>query len=340
MNNEITSNATNSTETYCTSTTSMVYSVYQTHERSIHDGRRASETRKRTRMETCQKSKERQRVFLRQEMAKRRYLPWPRCQGRGTERGRSQSKAGQGTIKNKACATGRPSTIKAFFIMARSTLREPGKLMRDGPRYSVPVSSIHIPKKLSKVWYSRDREAIESAYVPMDNDIFSSYPEGSHCIYEFDDNRSGDVIYIGLTNDLKRRVKQHLYRKESMIRPLAQNLSVSVIDWHSDLQEARKLEKMWIQRKRPLLNTAHNIASNETYQAEIQAEHISECLKAGLTYKQALLFVENFCGSEGDYCNYKLIRSTAQMTRYRANLAPLTETEVLDLALQVCKIEQ
>ena len=164
MNNEITSNATSCPKTYCTSTTSMVYSVYQTHERSLHDGRRASATRKRTRMETCQKSKERQRILLREEMAKRRYLPWSRFQGRRTKRGRNQGKVSQSTIKNKAGTTDRRGTIN-FFIVASylpSVFQTQGKRPRD----SLPVSSIHIPPAYIKVWYT-PRYAIDRKSTSM-----------------------------------------------------------------------------------------------------------------------------------------------------------------------------
>jgi predicted GIY-YIG superfamily endonuclease len=168
-----------------------------------------------------------------------------------------------------------------------------------------------------------------------------------HLIYEFDDPRDNSVIYIGLTNNLERRVKEHV--KRGLLYPLAQELralglalSLSVIDSASDQQDGRHLEKKWIQKKKPLLNYAHNMRA--VYEREEEEEHLQrvrECMdERELTYKEAVIFVKHFCKSEGDYYNYTIISGTAQLTRKRLGLEPLAESEVLDIALELCNAEQ
>lgn len=169
-----------------------------------------------------------------------------------------------------------------------------------------------------------------------------------HRIYEFDDPRDNTVIYIGLTNAPERRFRQHLHPQKGILYPLAQELeeeglklSPFILDLTPDLQNARQLEKMWIQKKKPLLNTQHNAAAHlERQETEQYLRQINEAMETGLIYKEAVLFARHFCQSDGDYYNYTLIRSTAQLARKRSGLNPFTESEVFALALEICRVEQ
>lgn len=84
-------------------------------------------------------------------------------------------------------------------------------------------------------------------------------------IYQYHDPRTWDLVYIGLTDNLERRMKQHFYRADSPVYPLAKELRglglrlhASVLDQHADLKVARELERKHIQEKKPILNTTHN----------------------------------------------------------------------------------
>lgn len=167
-------------------------------------------------------------------------------------------------------------------------------------------------------------------------------------IYQFDDKRDSQIIYIGLTDNLDRRTREHL-RKDGLLYPLAQELRKeglkllpSIIDSSNDLEEARCLEKMHIQQKRPLLNIIHNQEGIREYRQVTQyAETLADLMEnSGLSYREAVTFHENFNCSEGDYHSYKLIRKTAQLVRGQSGGYPFTESEILALALQISRIDE
>ena len=88
-------------------------------------------------------------------------------------------------------------------------------------------------------------------------------------IYQYHDPRTWDLVYIGLTDNLERRMKQHLLRSDSPLYPLASELRglglqlhSSILDSHADLETAKQLEKKYIQEKKPILNTVYNMVSS------------------------------------------------------------------------------
>jgi GIY-YIG catalytic domain len=88
-------------------------------------------------------------------------------------------------------------------------------------------------------------------------------------IYQYHDPRSWDLVYIGMTDNLERRMKQHFFRSNSPVYPLAKELRdlglqlhSSILDSNPDFEVAKGLEKKYIQEKKPILNTIHNITSD------------------------------------------------------------------------------
>lgn len=167
-------------------------------------------------------------------------------------------------------------------------------------------------------------------------------------IYQFDDQRDKTVIYIGMTNNLARRIRQHL-SKDGLLYPLFQELRAeglellpSIIASTNYIEEARQIEKEQIQHKKPLLNRIHNQkAIYERQEAKWYAETITDLMENnGLSYREAIFCAENFLVSEGDHYNYKLIKKTAQLVRKMASERPFTESEILDIALQIYRVDR
>lgn len=101
-------------------------------------------------------------------------------------------------------------------------------------------------------------------------------------IYQYHDPRNWDLVYIGLTDNLERRMKQHLFRSDSPVYPLAAELRSiglqlhsSILDSHADLETAKQLEKKYIQEKKPILNTIYNMVSGID-QAKVTVVSIDE----------------------------------------------------------------
>lgn len=162
-------------------------------------------------------------------------------------------------------------------------------------------------------------------------------------IYQFDDQRDGTVIYIGLTNDLAVRTRKHLSSK-GLLYPLAQELKAEglelcpyVLESVEDLEEARQIEKTNIQQKEPLLNTIHNQSVIKERQAEEEYKEIIENImkNLGLNYKDAVIFDRVFNQSSGDSYTYTVIKNTAQLTRQISGAKPFSESEILSIALKV-----
>lgn len=172
-NNESTSTHQNATKNYCPMTTNVVLLSYDNDERSVHDGRRTASISQRARLESLhtQERKTEEGVPLCSEVATWRCLPWPTFKDRGNHRRPSAREAGKSSVKNKASSIGWPATAKKIIAVARSNRREPGKLMRDGPSKSLPVSSIHaLPffgKAFGYVLCIRNWVCVESLCVPM-----------------------------------------------------------------------------------------------------------------------------------------------------------------------------
>lgn len=88
-------------------------------------------------------------------------------------------------------------------------------------------------------------------------------------IYQYHDPRTWDLVYIGLTDNLERRMKQHLFRSDSPVYPLAAELRSlglqlhsSILDSNPDFEVAKELEKKYIKEKKPIMNSIHNITSD------------------------------------------------------------------------------
>lgn len=166
----------------------------------------------------------------------------------------------------------------------------------------------------------------------------------TYSIYQFDDPRTKEIIYIGVTSNPSLRFRQHL-SKRGMLYSLAQELqaegftlSGNVLETTSDFQESRELEKMWIQQKKPLLNIIYNQEGiRQREQEEWYAQKIAELIsEKGFNYKEAILYLQHFYTSEGDAYTYDIIEKAAQITaRSLGRMQPLTGTEILDIALKL-----
>jgi hypothetical protein len=151
----------------CTRTKSMLYYLcltYNNTERSIHDGRGAASIPQSARMESIQAQERQERVFLCPEMASWICLHRTSRKARGNHRRQSTGVSRQSPIEIKNAGVNRLGTIKILPV-ARSSL-EPGKLMRDGPSKSLPVSSIATHgKKCQWLYKIHGRDRKKSSYV-------------------------------------------------------------------------------------------------------------------------------------------------------------------------------
>ena len=106
-----------------------------------------------------------------------------RANGLGASTQESRREAGASPeIKNKASSSsGWLGTIKKFFVVVRSSLKQSGKLTRDGPRDSLPVLSIHTLLSYGKVLYSEAGigERKKASYV---HSPYCSLPGGSEVV--------------------------------------------------------------------------------------------------------------------------------------------------------------
>jgi predicted GIY-YIG superfamily endonuclease len=167
-------------------------------------------------------------------------------------------------------------------------------------------------------------------------------------IYQFDDPRTGEIIYIGVTSNLKNRLRKHLSRT-GLLYPLAQelkaeglDLGVSVLETIENPQKGREVEKKWIQIKKPLLNIIHNQEGrNQREEEERYAQKVIELMHdKGFKYREAILYMEHFYMSEGDAYTYEITEKTAEITReVLGRVEPLTGSEIVKIALKYRGIE-
>ena len=104
---------------------------------------------------------------------------------------------------------------------------------------------------------SLEKEKRLTPIPPMlDSSVYETIPEGKIGVYYFHD-QSGDVIYIGKSKDIKKRVKQHfsLRGKESRLSmPLKQEIAdISIVETGSEFI-ALLLESDEIKKWRPKYN--------------------------------------------------------------------------------------
>src|SRR2546430_11292117 len=110
-------------------------------------------------------------------------------------------------------------------------------------------------------------------------------------IYQHHDPRNWDLVYIGLTDNLERRMKQHHFRSDSPVYPLAKELRSlglqlhsCVLDSNPDFEVAKELEKKYIKEKKPILNTTHNVTSDVDSTRRLgQPVHQTETQRIALT---------------------------------------------------------
>jgi predicted GIY-YIG superfamily endonuclease len=179
-------------------------------------------------------------------------------------------------------------------------------------------------------------------------DTISSCPKDgntptTYSIYNFVDPRTEKSVYVGFTKNTEARFKKHLSPK-GILYPLAQELkreglalASHILETTQDLREARKLEKKWIQTKKPLLNWVHNQAG--IAQQRREKEFIEDlnrlCVTKGWTQQEAILYMQHFERSQGDSYTYKVIETAAQITREFLGLdGSFTQSELLRIALK------
>lgn len=149
----------------CPRAKAMLYLPHDRNERSTHDGRRSSSILTSSGMEPIQEKEARERVFLCQEVASWRCLPWPCYQSRRDHRRPSLGETSQGSLKNKATNRWQWTTknlVAADLSLMDATPEEISLSTR------LPFFSIHSLLPYDKVWCMRMRVRVESVYVPMD----------------------------------------------------------------------------------------------------------------------------------------------------------------------------
>lgn len=167
-------------------------------------------------------------------------------------------------------------------------------------------------------------------------------PRIIYSIYQFVDPRTGKPVYVGLTSNLESRFKHHISPR-GVLYPLAQELKLKgmkltpdVLETTESSEEAKRLEKKWIQAKAPLLNQIHNQNEIERRKRE---EEISSWMKwTGWTHHEADLYLAYF-HSEGGY-TYDAIEYAVNASRKLLGIdGSFTQSEILHIALKYRGIE-
>lgn len=81
---------------------------------------------------------------------------------------------------------------------------------------------------------------------------YSKRPTGKTAVYRFYD-RNGKLLYVGITNNVERRIAQHLVDK-----PWAHQIVRRSVEVYSSRDAALAAERRAIRRERPKYNIAHN----------------------------------------------------------------------------------
>jgi predicted GIY-YIG superfamily endonuclease len=171
-------------------------------------------------------------------------------------------------------------------------------------------------------------------------------PNTTYSVYQFVDPRTGKTVYVGFTSNPTVRAKQHLSKKgilHALTQELRQEglaLDFQILETTTSIQEARELEKKWIQAKGPDLNWNHNQAEIERRREEREFwEDVSRlCTSKGLTRQEALLYMQHFPYCYGD--TYEVIEIAAQITREFLGIeGAFTASEILRIALKCKGIE-
>jgi predicted GIY-YIG superfamily endonuclease len=89
------------------------------------------------------------------------------------------------------------------------------------------------------------------------SDSFVSYDPDESAVYQFADDR-GNIVYVGSTNQLQRRLKEHL--SEDAKSCIKKNAKKYRVDYRSDVaNEARRLYDEFVRQNGspPLCNDKH-----------------------------------------------------------------------------------
>lgn len=84
----------------------------------------------------------------------------------------------------------------------------------------------------------------------------------TYSVYRCIDVATGQVVYIGVTEDLKKRIRQHRHNRNRTA--VGRYIAANEVRWelipgrYQDRAEALDQERWAIYRERPLLNRQHN----------------------------------------------------------------------------------
>jgi hypothetical protein len=166
-----------------------------------------------------------------------------------------------------------------------------------------------------------------------------SMEEKTYSIYQYAHPHTGKSLYIGLTSNPRQRFLQHISSSSplsSIIRDLNwQGIEVTptILETTNDYEEAKQLEKRWIQTNTPLLNQVHN---QEEIKRRKREEEITFWMKdKGWTHKEASLFLEDFWDTGDMSFTYDAIAYGAQAAREILGIeGEFTSSEILHMALR------
>jgi predicted GIY-YIG superfamily endonuclease len=112
---------------------------------------------------------------------------------------------------------------------------------------------------------------------------------GKHCLYRHY-NQAGDLLYVGISTNHRRRSQQHQCGSEWYA-----DVSKITIEWFDDKHSARQAEADAIFNEQPIYNKAHKYGSNSkacvVSMNESQSRLLNEAAsRTGLDLEQYLRF--------------------------------------------------
>ena len=241
---------------------------YDKNKRRRNDGGRTSSIPQESRVElihTQEREERKERLSLCSEVALWRCLFRPTRKGGGNHRRLRNQATREGPIKNRASSIGWQGTAKKFYQVARSLRRQPGKLMRDGPK-SLPDVSIHIVLSYGKAY---DYVLCIENWVCVESVCISMKDNNPICyVYTLSDPRDESIHYVGTSRNPKGRWYQHnqcrdgnqeknLWIQELKQHHLKPKLTI-IESIEGTSRQAWQREKHWIkfytQQSQPLTN--------------------------------------------------------------------------------------